>query len=568
MREEFYPYFQSFLDRLIMLLRTQDADQLEWTLICLAYLFKTLKPFLKKDISVVFNAIMPLLDRRNPEHVTNFAAECFSFVSRDIKDKEKFLALVLASLQRHKNGVNGCGRLLFEIMRGVAGNLHSCAEEFLGIVFRALRKTDQFDQQLLFEVLTEFVLNLCHTTNPPNMQTFWDVAHRVLGELLNEPAANVSDSTVQKVLQLMGQAVEFRRGKMMCGADATISSLMRVADAEVSEDTLHIAAQMTAALLLCPNLNISQLDASRLTKKVLAIPSRSIFESFVWNVVKYSQFELLVLPEFLRYFEKNSEDAEVLELLCKIVLEKSPPSRDGITLANWTAFGLRFKQEATFKSLEQRVLQGDLEHPESLLMSLVVHPHVVGAPVKNIAASIVTLVKSVCGALKVSDDSDQVPRNKSLLFILSSLVECTLHIDQSEWLNRDEILECLLPFCQQHSSVLALNILDQLIATAPDEFVTFANFQRIHAIIGQNLSSEYHRMRLLTAHILLRFGKIDELRQSTFDQSIYDIFYYVESITAGVQTYRDQLMSLQKLATDMNLFEAIQSTVCAVDPLR
>lgn len=566
LREEFYPYFQSFLDRLILLLRTKDADQLEWTLVCLAYLFKTLKPFLKKDISVVFNAIMPLLDRRNPEHITNFAAECFSFVSRDIKDKEKFLALVLAGLKRHKNGVNGCGRLLFEIMRGVGGNLHSCAEEFLGILFRALRKTEQYDQELLFEVMTELVLNLCHTTSPPNMQTFWDVAHRVLGEQLTD--GEVADSTVQKMLQLMGQAVEFRRGKMMCGADATITSLMQVVDTEVSDDTLHIAAQMAAAMLLCPNLTISQLDASRLTKKILSIPSRSIFEAFVWNVVKYSQFELLVLPEFLRYFEKNTNDADILELLCKIVLATSPPCRDGITLPNWNTFGLRFKQEATFKSLEKLIIQADVEHPESMLMALVVYPHVVGAQVQNIHESIVKHITSVCNSLIGSNDPDHLPRNKMLLFVLSSLVECSLHIGKSEWLDRATILTQLLPFCKQHSTVLALNILDQLIATSPDDFVTFENFQLIHGNIAENLSYEYHRMRLLTAHVLLRFGKLDELRQSTFDQSIYDIFFYVESITAGVQTYRDQLMSLQKLSTDMNLFEAIRSTVYSVDPLR
>jgi len=83
LREEFYPYFQRVLDRLICLLNTQDSEQLEWTLICLAHLFKTLKPYLKRNIGVVFNAILPLLDEQHyAEHVTNFAVECFAYIAR------------------------------------------------------------------------------------------------------------------------------------------------------------------------------------------------------------------------------------------------------------------------------------------------------------------------------------------------------------------------------------------------------------------------------------------------------------------------------------------------------
>lgn len=103
LRDDFYPHFPRFLDILIKLLNTKDAERLEWTLICLAFLFKILKPYLKKDIAVVLKRIIPLLSESQPQYINNFAAESFAFVARDIRDKKKFVELVLIYLQDNDN---------------------------------------------------------------------------------------------------------------------------------------------------------------------------------------------------------------------------------------------------------------------------------------------------------------------------------------------------------------------------------------------------------------------------------------------------------------------------------
>lgn len=95
LRSDFYPHFPRFLDILISLLNTKDAERLEWTLVCLAFLFKILKPYLKKDIAVVLKRIIPLLSESHPQYINNFAAESFAFVARDIRDKKRFIELVL-----------------------------------------------------------------------------------------------------------------------------------------------------------------------------------------------------------------------------------------------------------------------------------------------------------------------------------------------------------------------------------------------------------------------------------------------------------------------------------------
>lgn len=143
LREEFYAYFQRFFERLVRLLQTQDPDQTEWTLMCLAFLFKVLKPFLCKDISIVVHQIIPLLSEKNqPDHIINFAVECFAFLVRNLRDKDSFLLSILKIVKQDESSVLGCGKLFYEMIRGLNGQFHSKGEEFLAVLFEAFRKSE------------------------------------------------------------------------------------------------------------------------------------------------------------------------------------------------------------------------------------------------------------------------------------------------------------------------------------------------------------------------------------------------------------------------------------------
>ena len=99
LRKDFYEYYQKLLEVLIDLLNTKDAEQLEWTFTCLAYLFKILwRPFVK-NINIVLITLLPLLSEYKPEYINNFAAESFAFVARKVKDKKNFLKLILKAVK-------------------------------------------------------------------------------------------------------------------------------------------------------------------------------------------------------------------------------------------------------------------------------------------------------------------------------------------------------------------------------------------------------------------------------------------------------------------------------------
>lgn len=143
LREEFYPYFSQFFEKLVVLLNSNDSDKTEWTLICLAFLFKTLKSFLRKDIQNVIIQITPLLDdSKHPEHVLNFAVECFSFIARDVRDKDNFLLMLLKIVNKDEKLVMGCGKLFFEMLKGLNGQFHSSGEAFLSTLLDVFTKPE------------------------------------------------------------------------------------------------------------------------------------------------------------------------------------------------------------------------------------------------------------------------------------------------------------------------------------------------------------------------------------------------------------------------------------------
>lgn len=104
LQREFYQYYPQLLEVLIDLLNTKDAEQLEWTFTCLAYLFKFLWRSLVKDINNVFNALLPLLSDNKPDYINSFAAESFAFVARKVRDRKAFLTLLLKAV-RNKHDV-------------------------------------------------------------------------------------------------------------------------------------------------------------------------------------------------------------------------------------------------------------------------------------------------------------------------------------------------------------------------------------------------------------------------------------------------------------------------------
>lgn len=610
LRDEFCVHLvkseKPIFETLTNLLKTKDPDQLEWSLICLAHLFKILKPYLKKNFLTVFNSILTLLDNDSSENISNFAVECFAFIARDITEKEKFLTAILTKLsaiisQRGDmcsgNLYRGCSQLLFEVIRGVNGQFHSCAEAYLHVYFGLLSKLRKQQSELLYDILSGMVAVLVQYIAPANIQIFWEACYHTMSKFKAE--TNLNYFACRKLLLLIGQTIEIRDGTFLTNPNQFVTAMIKVIDEyENSDDCLRCISHLVTVLLLSKNLTLTQLDASRIVKRVLAIPSTDIFESFVWNCVKYSQFEVLILPELLRYIDSNHFGLSSLELIAKIILYKSPRFGDGISFDSIHSYPIRMRSDKCLELIKSIIINVDLSeaffsNPREFLLALVIYPHILGAEVGDVLTKVNELIGRCLNALishnrEALDEAENVgiqTQNKRVLFILSTLIEAQIRLremqmekyNQAKMNNLKYIVQKLVQFsaCEGFLYIHALRLLDLIISYEAGQPRGRKNtdfnidlFKMIHNELSNNLTSRHPTVRRITAHLLHQLTK--ELKINHTELAIYGIFFDIESIDTNIHTYREQLLLFQRIEPNSKFISALNVIYepMKLDPLK
>jgi U3 small nucleolar RNA-associated protein 20 len=216
----------------------------------------------------------------------------------------------------------------------------------------------------------------------------------------------------------MGQVVEHKDGKYLCHINLMIKYLLKAIDETLEECTMMCVSRITVLLLTAPGINITQLDASRLSKRMLNINSTVVFSAFIKHSVGYSQFELLILPDFLKYLERNF-DTELLSLLAEIVSEKSPLCKTGIALNTWSLYPVVLKQKSTLKSLANIVndlnVDGieDDEEIDTFLVVALCYPHIVNVDEALLCKKSVNIIEKCLQLVKTGKSKHQ----KKLFYI-------------------------------------------------------------------------------------------------------------------------------------------------------
>ncbi|CAB3248283.1 unnamed protein product [Arctia plantaginis] len=585
LREDFYPYFPTFLDILIKLLSTKDVETLEWALLCLAFLFKVLKPYLKKDIATVLKRIIPLLSDTQPQYINNFAAESFAFVARDIRDKKKFVGLILNYLQANDDAITGCGHLIFEILRGVNGKFHSCIETFLPLLLEYLRNNKEH-QEILFKVLTQTIEDSLNSISHKEYGIFWSTVIKFIEDNLKE---DDSGSPLEYVLRLAGQVIEYEKGKYLTNPPQFVLLLIKVICEQSTETILQVCAQIGAILLLSPNVSLSQEHAGIIVKVLLPLPFPNILINFVQNLIEYSQFDMHILPPFIKFVIQSNFDNEAMNTLTRICLKKSPLSMNGIKLFEWVKYPIDFGKHLTnfmqhFDSVLSEDIEKHIENPVKLTNILFALPHVekinVDYCIKNLSQLISKLLKLLSGYNLESQpkenyfhcDTTPLSRDaRKVLFILAVAMESAIHISSCKKLKEicdiEELLPVLLPCATDPNLLCALHVLDlYLTAYEHENGLSYPHLSLIDSYLRSNVASPFHVIRLLTTHIYKLFEHVDELNKTveiggTVEKFlIFSYCYSVESISPSILEYRAQINILQKMAFNSTQYSLAKET--------
>lgn len=340
--------------------------------------------------------------------------------------------------------------------------------------------------------------------------------------------------------------------------------MIRVIDEEFPVDVMMTMSKIGAVLLLSKNFPMGQLEASRLSKKILHINHAEVFEAFVINSIGFSQFDVLILPDFLKYFERNS-NIKTLEILAKVVCQRS--SKDLLNLESHgsESYSINLRNQKSVGEIVQRVLsfKSSSNEIEEFLLAIQVLPHLMTFDKEKVEKHLAQLMKEVSKKLNVEHEVKHI---YLLAVVISTLHALKGSINKSKSI---ELIDAIVPLVQNpETGFSSMKILYFLLQNLDESQMNAKMFEKIHKTLQPNLLSPHHEIRLLTLEILSSFDHLKLAKIVDSDESIFSIFKQIEEITPSIQNYRDQILLLQKLEYDSTYFQDIKESPYVADAIK
>ncbi|CAN7995062.1 unnamed protein product, partial [Ixodes hexagonus] len=561
LQRDFYVYFPDILRLVCGHLATQDTDILERLFVCLAYLFKFLWRYMVEDIDAVFGLYVPLLGSQQKKYVRDFASESFAFLLRKVPDKQKLLDMMLTQLETNPQYADGIGRLLYEAVKGVKGQTHSC---LAAVLSPALRRLDgsvgsvELSRQVLCTALGSLAGHLCGqpaSSSAPVWQCLLDAVEKSVGQV-----AGGGDSTL---LESLGATVrvwmDFRGGALLRGSSLAPQIL------EAALSVGEVSAALTTDLLACVATLLKTCGVATATSGAvsgLVEKARIVFSGcfspaavfdFTTDVLDYSLFEKVVLAPLVRYASELQDESDALALLARVVLQRRP-----VDLARLEGFGSllpldnRCSAVAALSGLVARTLSLDVSaSPARVWAGLVCLPHFASlAGEEELKRLLPPLVSTLRDRLATGQPG---PLSLLLAQVMSSAALCNLGDVLTSCIGCQDLVQ-LLRLCPDDPNILRaarvhLRHLRDMGGLEDRSERLLADF---YGPLELNLASPYAQVRLLTLQILtclaaVDAGADDERGEAWSASYVFDVCLRAEEVPLTVQEYREKLKQLAKL---------------------
>ncbi|XP_033340653.2 small subunit processome component 20 homolog [Megalopta genalis] len=562
LQKDFYIYFPKFLSVITDLLQTKDTEQLEYVFTALAYLFKFLWRYLVKNINTVIDLLLPLLSDTQPAYINNFAAESFAFVVRKVTDKDHFLRTILNVLEKKPDGVSGCGKLFFAVIAGTPGQFHSCAEQMLSLYLNALF-TDNINQDLLFRILKQTINCCIQNIHPQNCAIFWSVLVNVIikkvGNGKSFQATDTEGRSLILLMQLLCTIVNFKSGRFVIEPVPVIRALTDILDIfENDSDVLREVLNVGVAILLAPNIKLTQEASNQILLKIVAVKDVELLYRAVECLIDHSAFEILILPYVLWRSITNDFTNNSLSLFANIVKTKVPLSINGINLNKWEKYALDI-QDAKSDTIDFffKELKGLLDSDVSTntLKMLIILPHL-----KPLPAEFIDILKEglLCVYKRILNETNTEDDLNKLCFSFLIASESAVHILEPKILHNflnTHAIRILDLLAKYPNNKLILNAVDLYITyfSTSDYWQMYINvnfFDSINSSIASQLSSPFSNVRLVATHLYSLYSNIQEVKVSVTntEKSAIELLYLAECEPITVQNYRTKLLHLQALS--------------------
>lgn len=439
--------------------------------------------------------------------------------------------------------ISGCGKLLFETIKGVDGQFHSCAEVFLPLYFELLYDTETRD--IVFEILEQIVANVAFKIKPQHSELFWKTLLAALDNLFLkcEDKSEIIDS----VLKLVGEAIEYKQGKFLHNPAFFAQQLSKFDIQNLPQKAQITYTNIVILLLLSINIKLPQEQASLITRKILNTNNKNILLHFVENVDSYTGFDASVLPTFLKQCLTNDLEEDSLFVLTKLLLKKSPRCADGMSLDKWVKYPIDFgskennlKMRSKFESLlllDENIFENSIDIDKYLCCFLCL-PHLT-FPLLDMKIN--KIVLSIVSHLQNKSDTKQA---KKLLFLLNVALESAVHLSNQDGL--DEIKEAVFEFVlnivsDSSSCLIGLKTLDLLLTAikTDEKIVTMETLLKLNQVLEKNFNSPFHEVSkmLIISDIFELIFVADSLKPQKSTRS----YHFVWQLKAKDVTLSDSL---------------------------
>jgi U3 small nucleolar RNA-associated protein 20 len=371
---------------------------------------------------------------------------------------------------------------------------------------------------------------------------------------------------VHHLLHLLGISIEYNGGKKVLDVNRVIGLVMKCNDQNFPLDIMLTLSKISAVLLLSKNFVIGQLESSLLAKKTMNTEHVEVLETFVKNSVNCPQFDILIMPDFIRYFERHFASSS-FEILAKIVQQRKPQEllsndEDKLKRARFESYNIHFKNSNIFHQIANYILafecneNVDRSARDNFILALQIMPHLTtgnGGDRKKIEKRLIELRAQLLDNIRREENSED---NVYLLAILLTSIENMLITFSAH--DALDIIDAILNL--KNRKLSHLKVLNYCLHRLKSSCLLDENlFHRVRSLVVDNLLSHNHSMRVITSKILATFNA--NYHSTIEHESIYEIFKNINEIAPTIQTFREQIVLMQKLSCDTSaLMQNVKNT--------
>ncbi|OXB75402.1 UNVERIFIED_CONTAM: hypothetical protein H355_010604 [Colinus virginianus] len=461
--------------------------------------------------------------------------------SAEVSDKNALFNLMFRDLGEHPKKVEGVGRLLFEMCKGVRNMFHSCTETALKLILVKLGPVTEEETELPWIKVGEAFEQMIRTAAVHIHREHFDIVFKCLEESLLNLQSKITKANccmaseqMERVLQAYLILAEHANGSKISQPEEVCQVLMKMLQ---TPDLLSSCCKTLLNTISSLLLAESVLLPDSLTKEVIEKVLGSGFEmcfllDFSEAMFTMKQFERHFLPCFLKYIEHCFSGTDALQkdqataILAKLILVKAEPPTIGsmafekypLVFTESSSISSNTRQQTSKRQggkaevpVLDRMLSlirlpenedvADLSQP---WVALVVLPHIRPMNKEMILPCVTSFIDSLFTAI------DKGSFWKGSLFVACQAVSTLLSLTESSeilhLLPVERVKNLVTTFPSDPSVLLLADLYyTRLALCGCQEPLSQGNLMDLFEKLQPNISTGISKVRLLTVRILNHF---------------------------------------------------------------